>query len=50
MRKALLLQTATALEGALDDARRQIGEAVQARRRIQAEAQAIALQRRQAGD
>jgi len=49
MRKALLLQTTTALEGALDDAKRQIKDAVMARRRFQAEAQAIALQRQQAG-
>lgn len=42
-RKATLLQSITALESALEDARRQIADAVQERRRLQQEATTLAL-------
>mmetsp|Transcript_11675 Transcript_11675/g.18315 ORF Transcript_11675/g.18315 Transcript_11675/m.18315 type:complete len:317 (+) Transcript_11675:129-1079(+) len=44
-RKAALLQSITALEANLEDARRQIADSIQARRRLQQEAAAIALAR-----
>mmetsp|Transcript_46717 Transcript_46717/g.95542 ORF Transcript_46717/g.95542 Transcript_46717/m.95542 type:complete len:422 (+) Transcript_46717:63-1328(+) len=42
-RKAGLLQSITALESALEDARRQIADAVQSRRRLEQEAQTLML-------
>mmetsp|Transcript_677 Transcript_677/g.1575 ORF Transcript_677/g.1575 Transcript_677/m.1575 type:complete len:427 (+) Transcript_677:120-1400(+) len=44
--KAALLQSVTSLESALDDARRQIAAAVQARKRIQQELSALAMQQK----